>query len=125
MTTILYVEDEASLGMIVSRFLGRRGYRVFVARSVAEARTVLEAEDPLVILVDMWLGSESGFEITSWIDDVKPHLHDAVTFVTGALVDPNSAELIFQTLGRPVLRKPFDLLQIVAAIDDAEKRVGA
>ncbi|MDB4917224.1 MAG: sigma-54-dependent transcriptional response regulator [Gemmatimonadetes bacterium] len=125
MKTILYVDDEVSLGLVVSRFFERRGDRVHVARSVAEAREVLEREEPTIIFIDMWLGTESGFELMSWIDDTRPHMADTVTFVTGAVVDPNSTEMMFKTLGRPVIRKPFDITRIIEAVDDAEKRVGA
>lgn len=122
MATILIVDDEESIGKVVARFLERRGDRVHVAQTVAQARAALESEDPTVIFLDMWLGTESGFELMSWIDDCKPHLADTVTFVTGAMVDIHSTEMVFKTLGRPVIRKPFDLLEIVDVIDDAERR---
>jgi DNA-binding response OmpR family regulator len=99
----------------VIRWFERRGYVAHVARSIDEAKTVLLAHEPDTIFVDVWLGTESGFELMGWIEDVLPHLADRVTFVTGELADSlGGAHRVWQTLGRPVLRKPFDLAQLEA-----------
>ena len=49
---------------------------------------MLESHDPDAIFLDVWLGTESGFELLSWIEDTRAHLADRVTFVTGELADP-------------------------------------
>ena len=70
---------------------------------------------PDAIFIDVWLGTESGFELMSWIEDVRAPLADRVTFVTGELADSvERSQRIWQTLGRPVLQKPFDLSQLEA-----------
>jgi DNA-binding response OmpR family regulator len=115
MPSLLYVDDEVTIGRAVARWFERRGHVVHVARSVEEAKRVLMAHDPDAIFVDVWLGTESGFELMGWIEDVRSHLADRVTFVTGELADAHEgANRIWQTLGRPVLQKPFDLAQLEA-----------
>jgi DNA-binding response OmpR family regulator len=128
MPSLLYVDDEETIGRAVIRWFERRGYVAHVARSIDEAKTVLLAHEPDTIFVDVWLGTESGFELMGWIEDVMPHLADRVTFVTGELADSlGGAHRVWQTLGRPVLQKPFDLAQLEAhagGVADAQRRSG-
>lgn len=115
MPSLLYVDDEETIGRAVARWFERRGHTVHVARSVDEAKRVLLHESPDAIFIDVWLGTESGFELMSWIEDVRGHLADRVTFVTGELADSiTGGNRLWQTLGRPVLQKPFELSQLEA-----------
>ena len=126
MATLLYVDDEETIGRAVSRWFERRGHIVQRAQTLAEARRYLESNDPDTIFIDVWLGTESGFELLAWIDDARPHLAERVVFVTGELVDLNDESgRIWRTLGRPVLRKPFDFVQLEAYtghVPGAERR---
>lgn len=128
MHTLLYVDDEATIGRAVARWFERRGHIVHVAKSLSEARQVLETHDPHTIFIDVWLGTESGFELLAWIEDNRPPLADRVVFVTGDLVDGASEHnRIWTTLGRPVVRKPFDFAQLEAYTTyavDAERGTG-
>jgi DNA-binding response OmpR family regulator len=115
MPSLLYVDDEETIGRAVARWFERRGHVVHVAHSVDEAKRVLLHHSPDAIVVDVWLGTESGFELMGWIEDVRGHLAERVTFVTGELADAQSGgHRVWQTLGRPVLQKPFDLAQLEA-----------
>lgn len=115
MPSLLYVDDEETIGRAVARWFERRGHAVHVARSVDEAKRVLLHYTPDAIFIDVWLGTESGFELMSWIEDVRGHLADRVTFVTGELAESiEGSHRVWQTLGRPVLQKPFDLSQLEA-----------
>src|SRR5215218_6430526 len=113
MPSLLYVDDEENIGRIVARWFERRGHEVYIARDVAEAKRLLLMHSPDAIFIDVWLGAESGFELMSWIEDVRAHLADRVTFVTGELAESlERGRRVFRTLGRPVLQKPFDLAQL-------------
>ena len=130
MPSLLYVDDEETIGRAVTRWFERRGHNVYVAHSVDEAKRVLLHHSPDVIFIDVWLGSESGFELMSWIEDARPQLAERVIFVTGELVDAQNLESgrLWQTLGRPVLQKPFDFAQLEAHMQftmGAERRTGA
>lgn len=128
MATLLYVDDEETIGRAVARWFERRGHVVHVARSLADARILLETHDPDTIFVDVWLGTESGFELLGWIEDNHPQLSERVVFVTGDLADADPGHgRIWNTLGRPVVQKPFDFAQLEAhttAAVDAERRLG-
>ena len=113
MPVVLYVDDEETIGRAVARWFERRGHVVHVARTVDEAKRLLLHYSPDAIFIDVWLGAESGFELMSWIEDVRGHLADRVTFVTGELAESRGRR-VWRTLGRPVLQKPFDLAQLEA-----------
>ena len=112
MATLLYVDDEQNIGRAVARWFGRRGHTVHLAPTIAAAQKVLAEHVPDVLFVDVWLGSESGFELMSWIEDTRPELAGRVTFVTGELADDAQGGRVWRTLGRPVLQKPFDFAQL-------------
>src|SRR5215217_3168705 len=99
MPSVLYVDDEETIGRAVTRWFERRGHAVHVARSIDEAKRVLLVHSPDAIFIDVWLGAESGFELLSWIEDVRAQLADRVTFVTGELADSvQRGDRVFQTL---------------------------
>ncbi len=123
MATVLYVDDEVTIGRAVARWFERRGHVVHLAVSIGAAQMLLSAEiDPDAVVIDVWLGDESGFELLSWIEDQRPHLGARVTFVTGELVDADNSSRVWRTLGRPVLQKPFELAQLEAMVFPAEPR---
>jgi DNA-binding NtrC family response regulator len=119
MATVLYVDDEATIGRAVERWFGLLGHTVHVALNVAAAQQVILEHSPDVLFIDVWLGTESGFELMSWIEDTHPDLANRVTFVTGELADADRGDRVWQTLGRPVLQKPFDFAQLDRYITDA------
>jgi DNA-binding response OmpR family regulator len=112
MATLLYVDDEVTIGRAVARWFERRGHTVHLAPSIASAQRILAEHEPDVLFLDVWLGTESGFELMSWIEDTRPDLAERVTFVTGELVDDGRSGRVWRTLGRPVLQKPFDFAQL-------------
>ena len=124
MKTLLYVDDEETIGRVVTRFFTRRGDHVLLARTIAEATEILEVKNPSAVFIDVWLGTESGFELMDWIEEKRPHLSHRVTFVTGALASDASSDRLAKTLGRPVLQKPFDLKTLGDTLDHAEDRAG-
>lgn len=112
MATLLYVDDEEMIGRAVARWFGRRGHTVHLAHSIAGAQSVLAEHEPDALFIDVWLGTESGFELLSWIEENRPELAARVTFVTGELADADQGDRVWRTLGRPVVQKPFDFGQL-------------
>lgn len=121
MTTLLFVDDEETIGRAVSRLFSLRGDTALVAHTVAEARVMLAVHNPDIIFIDVWLGGESGFELLNWIEEHRPHLADRVTFVTGDIAPDESLDGVWRHLGRPVIRKPFDFTMLIEVVADAGK----
>jgi DNA-binding response OmpR family regulator len=66
-TTILVVEDEPSIGEVVTLYLKRAGYRVTVVRDGEEALAALARQLPDLLVLDLMLPKVDGYEITRWL----------------------------------------------------------
>lgn len=117
MATVLFVDDEESLRRAVRTALGRRGHTVRTARSLTMATRCLEKYRFDGIIVDVWLGGESGFDLVSWLENNQPRLAKRVLFVTGDLHQSKRGNGDISALGLPVIAKPF-------TIDELESHVG-
>ena len=125
MATLLYVDDEEPLGRLVSRYFSRRGDKVLLAHTIAEAQAELASEEPDTILLDVWLGAECGLALVSWLAEHRPHLLRRVTFVTGEQLDRYPVEIGGATIEYPVIHKPFELKFLATYVDDAGNRAQA
>ena len=67
MTTILVVEDELSIRLLLERRLLIENYRVITAPNGAEAVALAHDEQPDLILMDMGLPIMNGWEAASWL----------------------------------------------------------
>jgi DNA-binding response OmpR family regulator len=65
--TILVVEDEPSIGEVVSLYLKRAGYTVSVVRDGEAALNSLARQLPDLVLLDLMLPTVDGLEITRWL----------------------------------------------------------
>ncbi len=64
---ILVVEDEPSIGEVVSMYLERAGYQVKVARDGEAALAALAQRLPDLVVLDLMLPKVDGLEITRWL----------------------------------------------------------
>jgi two-component system response regulator ResD len=67
MSTILVVDDEPIVRDVVVRYLRRDGYRTREAATGDEAREILEAESPELVVLDVMLPGTDGLELCRWI----------------------------------------------------------
>ena len=65
--TILVVEDEPSIGEVVSLYLKRAGYAVSVVRDGEAALGSLARQLPDLVVLDLMLPKVDGLEITRWL----------------------------------------------------------
>lgn len=64
---ILVIEDEPSVGEVVSLYLHRAGYEVIVARDGNDALEILDRSFPQLVVLDLMLPNVDGWEICKWI----------------------------------------------------------
>ncbi|MBI9050468.1 MAG: response regulator transcription factor [Anaerolineaceae bacterium] len=64
---ILIVEDEHSIGEVVSLYLRRAGYDVTYMDNGEEALTFLKTKKPDLVVLDLMLPKVDGWEITRWL----------------------------------------------------------
>ena len=109
---MLYVDDERAIGRALKSWLTRRGHVVSTAATVDEARKILETSQIDGAFIDIWLGSESGFDLFEWVDMNQPRVAANVVFVTGDIIPDRAVQDTLDTYGRPVLVKPFELSEL-------------
>jgi two-component system OmpR family response regulator len=107
--TVLYVDDEEAIRRAIRSWLVRRGHTVFTAGSADEAIGVLESNAVDGVIIDIWLGAESGFDLFDAIATRWPTQARNVVFVTGDIDPETDVASLLAAAGRPVLTKPFEL----------------
>ncbi len=65
--TILVVEDELSIQEVISIYLRRAGYRVWLASDGQQALESLSQQLPDLLILDLMLPKVDGLEITRWL----------------------------------------------------------
>ena len=110
MSIVLYVDDEDAIRRALRSWLTRRGHTIYTAGSSEEAMSILQQHDDIdAMFIDIWLGSESGFDLFEWVDMNRHTLIEHTAFVTGAIVRDSDVERSLAAFARPILTKPFEL----------------
>ena len=112
-STILVVEDEVALRRVLERVLARQGYRVLAAASAETAYELLASEHADAVLLDVQLPTMSGLALYLALIHRHPALVGRIAIMSG---DAESEQVRAWLQQNPctVLKKPFDLQQIVA-----------
>jgi DNA-binding NtrC family response regulator len=112
MAHVLYVDDERTIGRALRSWLSRRGHVVHTAATLEEARTILQSAPVDGVFIDIWLGTDSGFDLFEWIDMNNPAVAANSVFVTGDIIPDPSVQQALDVYARPVLVKPFELSEL-------------
>lgn len=114
-TSILLVDDEASLARLMQKYLERTGYRVDIAASGAEAWEKFGQADPAyaLVIVDLTLPDIAGRVLLQRMVAAKPGLASIVC--SGTPVNPDDPVLG----AHPYLQKPFLPKMLAQAVQDA------
>jgi DNA-binding NtrC family response regulator len=119
MPTVLYVDGQTAMSRAVSRWLTSRGTGVCAAGTIAEAKARFDGGSFDGVFIDLWLHDGSGFELYDWILERHPGLADRVAFVTADILHPGGGtQDRFRLIDRPVLVKPFDLVELDRHVDE-------
>jgi len=113
--TVLVVEDDAALRLLCIVNLELEGHRVLEAPTVGAARELIQREKIDVVLLDVHIGTESGFDL---IEPIRERARAPIVLMTG------TAEITAADRERvdAVLPKPFDpeaLTGLVAQLSQA------
>ncbi len=111
--TVLVVEDEASLRRALERALAREGYRALGAASAETAYELLATERADAVLLDVRLPTMSGLALYIALVHRTPALVGRIAIMTGD-AEAYSVRSWLERNPCTVLRKPFDLEEIVA-----------
>jgi DNA-binding response OmpR family regulator len=67
MTAILVVDDEPIVRDVIVRYLHRDGFATLEAGDGEHARTLIETDDPALVVLDVMLPGIDGLELCRWI----------------------------------------------------------
>ena len=116
--SVLLVEDNEKLNETNARALELRGYEVYAALTLEEARLRLLQIEPDVILLDVTLPDGSGFDFCKEIRDVTT-AH--ILFLTAKT---NHEDMVqgMRLGGDAYITKPFHLEEVLVKVDAAIRR---
>jgi signal transduction histidine kinase/CheY-like chemotaxis protein len=117
---VLIVEDNSEVAEITGGLMEHLGYRALFARSAADALQCLQREEKIdLILSDIVMpGAMNGIELAAEVRRRRPDL--PVLLTSGYSEAARAAENRYT-----ILRKPFDLSDLIKALNDATGRRAA
>ncbi|MBO9613518.1 MAG: response regulator transcription factor [Dyadobacter sp.] len=121
MATVLFIEDEPALGMIVKDSLVYRGFHVLYAANGTEGLEQYRQHRPDIVVADIMMPDMDGFTMAEQIRRDDPHT--PIMFLT-ARSQTSDVVRGFELGGNDYLKKPFSLDELVARIN-ALLRTGA
>jgi len=118
---ILVVDDQKDLLELLSTALQQEGYSVRTAASGAEALSMIAAEKPDLILLDIILGDISGIKITTQLKHETETSHIPIILLTAK--DSETDIIVGLSVGADdYITKPFSTKVLLARIDAVLRR---
>ena len=114
MQTILVIDDDPDIALMLKMMLEYRGYQVKIAPHADQAESILEKEDIQVIIMDMLLSGVNGTDICQQFKLNKTISHIPVIMISA---HPNAKEICMEAGADDFISKPFDMNDIVSRIN--------
>lgn len=116
MKSILIVEDDITYGMMLKTWLGKKGFQVSSAGSVARARKHIETEPVDLILSDLRLPDKDGIDLLKWLS--KEGRNIPLIIMTG-YADIQSAVQAIKLGACDYIAKPVNPDELLKKINEA------
>jgi two-component system phosphate regulon response regulator OmpR len=118
---LLVVDDDARIRELLGRYLARDGFRVTTAGDAAEARAKIAALEFDLLVLDVMMPGESGFELTA---DLRRKSRIPILLLT-AMAEPDDRITGLERGADDYLVKPFEPRELVLRIRNILQRVPA
>ncbi|MGJ8559465.1 MAG: response regulator [Litorimonas sp.] len=119
-THVLVIDDDDRIRDLLSRYLGRAGYRVSSAKDAADARAKMAGIEYDLLIVDVMMPGEDG---VSLVADLREHSDIPVILLT-ALGDPAHRIRGLKAGADDYLPKPFEPEELLLRMDAIFRRTG-
>ena len=116
--TVVVIDDDRSVLLLVERALADDDYRIITAGSANEGLHAIREHQPAAVILDIMLPETSGLELFSSIREVDARL--PVVFITAA-ADSETAIDAMQLGAFDYISKPLDVAHLRAVADRAIK----
>jgi DNA-binding NtrC family response regulator len=120
-THVLLVDDEPAICKALSLALTRAGYRVSTAMSGEAAMSVVRSEHVDMLVVDLRIPDMRGDSLFELAAAMQAHLRTRTLFTTGDITE--RAQELIEACNCPLLRKPFDLKDLIDWVSGAQTNV--
>ncbi len=118
MTSILIVEDDITYGMMLKTWLGKKGFQVTSASSIARAQKQIESGTVDLILSDLRLPDKDGIDLLKWLGECG--LQIPLIIMTG-YADIQSAVQAMKLGACDYIAKPINPDELLKKIEEAQK----
>lgn len=115
---VLIVDDDARIRTLLSRYLGDHGYRVSTAEHAAAARTRMEGLDFDLMIVDVMMPGENGFDLAAAIRRAS----DVPLIMLTARSDPADRIRGLEIGADDYLPKPFEPRELLLRVNNLFRR---
>lgn len=119
MIQVLYVEDEASLAMIVSDSLESHGFSVTHKQNGVEALSAFKYAKPDVVVLDVMMPLMDGFTVAEEIRKLDKDI--PILFLT-AMTQTEDVVRGFHIGANDYVRKPFKIEELIVRIESLAKK---
>ncbi|HEX3755758.1 MAG TPA: sigma 54-interacting transcriptional regulator, partial [Rhizomicrobium sp.] len=114
--TILVCDDDSAIRTVLNQALGRAGFEVRTAGTAAGLWRWVSAGDGSLVITDVVLPDESGFDLIPRIKRIRPDLPILVMSAQNTLLTAITAA---ERGAFEYLPKPFDLKELIAVVQRA------
>lgn len=116
-TEILLVDDDPAVRRAIGNALTFAGFRVTAVENGLQALTAIQEHAFAVVVSDIRMQYLDGIRFYRELEAEYPELRQRVVFVTAWPRDPDVDALVERS-GRPLLRKPFELNDLLDVVKD-------
>ncbi|HEV2212929.1 MAG TPA: response regulator, partial [Gammaproteobacteria bacterium] len=116
------VDDDPTLRFVMNEALQQAGFEVRLFAAAEEARQALATQQPAVLVCDVRLPGESGFDLLRYLRQERPRLP---VIVVTAHADLESAVTAYRGGAFEYLPKPFDLDELALLVNRAAQAHGS
>ncbi len=113
--SVLVVDDNEMNVIMLAEMLNELGYRVLTANSGPEARSIATKEQPGIILLDIMMPEEDGFETCRKLKQSATTADIPVIFIS-ALNDTENTVKGLTVGGIDYIAKPFQMAEVQARV---------
>lgn len=106
MVKLLIVDDDLPTCDFLSRYLGKRDYRIFTANDGEKALSIVKEKQPNIILLDIKMPGSSGMTVLQKIKEIDK---TAKVIMMTAVKDEAMIELAKEYGASDYITKPFSL----------------
>lgn len=113
MKTILIVDDQAGIRILLNEVFKKEGLRTLMAANGKEAFQQMEAHQPEIVLLDMRIPGMDGMEILKRLKEMQ---HNVKVIMMTAYGELDLIEESFHNGAASYFTKPFDVFEVRDAV---------